>query len=247
MAVGAGCPSPDQAGYRWWSGPHEVPETAALRTALPADVPSGGTAVVPVHVVAPPGPGDYGLELDLLHDDVRWFGVGASRQVGVRARRRLPAIAPPERLPEVAAGLDADVEPVALLRDEVDRSSYGDYTSVVALRPYLLSGTRGRGRLRILAMVLIRTIAIARSGKQWSYPGYGSLLTLRSESEALLVDAPNWELGAAFGREWAWVAATALLWRLDGKSVFVREEGLPRGDGFRDRAVRTVFRILRSR
>ena len=234
-------------GYRWWSGPDEVRETAALRTALPADVPSGGTAVVPVHVVAPPGLGEYGLELDLLHDDVRWFGVGASRQVEVRARRRLPTIAPPERLPEVAAGLDADVEPVALLRDEADRPSYGDYASVVALRPYLLSGTRGRSRPRILAMLLGRTIVIARSGKRWSDPGYGSLLALRSESEAILVDAPNWELGAAFGREWAWVAATALLWRLDGKSVLVRDEGLPRGTGFRDRAVRTIFRILRSR
>ena len=208
-------------------------------------MPSGGTAVVPVHVVAPPGPGEYGLELDLLHDGVRWFGAGASRAVEVRARRRLPAIAPPERLPEIAAGLDADVEPVALLRDEADRPSYGDYASVVALRPYLLSGTRGRSRLRILAMLLGRTIAIAR-GTRWSYPGYGSLLGLRSESEELLVDAPNWELGAAFGREWAWVAATALLWRLDGKSVLVREEGLPGGNGFRERAVRVVFRILRS-
>jgi hypothetical protein len=233
-------------GYRWWSGSEEVRERAALRTALPADVPPGRTAVVPVHVVAPAGAGAYELELDLLHDDVRWFGVGASRPVRVRARRRLPAIAPPERLPEVAAGLAPDVEPVALLRDEADRPAYGDYTTVVALRPYLLAGTRGRSRPRILAMLLGRTIAICRKGNRWSYPGYSSLLVLRSESEALLVDAPNWELGAAFGREWAWVAATALLWRLDGKSVLVREEGLPHGNGFRDRAVRVALRALRS-
>ena len=233
-------------GYRWWSGSDEIRESAALRTALPADVPPGGTAVVPVHVVAPAGAGDYELELDLLHDNVRWFGIGASRPVHVRVRRRLPAIAPPERLDVIAAGLDADVEPVALLRDEADRASYGDYTTVVALRPYLLAGTRGRSRLRILAMLVRRTFAIARKGNRWSYPGYSSLLTLRSESEALLIDAPNWQLGAAFGREWAWVAATALLWRLDGKSVLVREEGLPGGDGFRERIVRTVLRALRK-
>ena len=233
-------------GYRWWSGSDEIREGAALRTALPADVPPGGTAVVPVHVVAPAGAGGYELELDLLHDDVRWFGIGTLRLVEVRARRLLPAIAPPERLATIAAGLDTDVEPVALLRDESDRPSYGDYTTVVALRPYLLAGTRGRNRFRILAMLLSRTFAIARNGNRWSYPGYSSLLAVRSESEALLVDAPNWELGAAFGREWAWVAATALLWRLDGKSVLVREEGLPNGNGFRERIVRTVLRALRK-
>jgi hypothetical protein len=95
-------------------------------------------------------------------------------------------------------------------------------------------------------MLLSRTFAIARNGNRWSYPGYSSLLAVRSESEALLVDAPNWELGAAFGREWAWVAATALLWRLDGKSVLVREEGLPGGNAFRERIVRTVLRALRK-
>ena len=41
------------------------------------------------HVVAPAGAGDYELELDLLHDNVRWFGIGASRPVHVRVRRRL--------------------------------------------------------------------------------------------------------------------------------------------------------------
>lgn len=233
-------------GYRWWSGPEEIRESAALRTALPTDVPPGATEVVPVHVVAPPGAGEYELELDLLHDDVRWFDVGASRRVEVRARRRVPAIASPERLPELAADLDADVELVALLRDEADRASYGDYAAVVALRPFLLAGTRGRSRLRILTMLLARMFAIARKGNRWSDPGYSSLLAIRSQSEALLVDTPNWRPGAAFGREWAWVAATALLWRLDGKSVLVREEGLPGGDGLRERVVRAVLRALRK-
>ena len=114
------------------SGRRRAADGAARRRAL------RGTAVVPVHVVAPAGAGEYGLELDLLHDDVRWFGVGASRQVEVRASRLLPTIAPPERLARSRSRLDADVEPVALLRDEADRPSYGDYPTVVALRPYLL-------------------------------------------------------------------------------------------------------------
>ena len=48
------------------------------RTLLPADLPPGGTAVVPAHVSAGElEPGAYILEIDLVHEGVRWFGRGA--------------------------------------------------------------------------------------------------------------------------------------------------------------------------
>ena len=243
---GAGGRPAVRLGYRWWQGATEIAEEAALLTVLPVDVPPGAAEVVPVHVVAPAEPGEYELEVDLSHEGERWFGVGSRQAVHVRERRRLPVIAPPERLPELTAAVDVDLEPVVLLRDEVDRSSYGDYASVTALRPFLLAGTEGRGRIRVLLTMLSRTIAVARGRHRWAYPGFGALLELRARSDALVVDAPNWQLDAAFGREWAWVAATALLWRLDGKAVLVRDEGLPNGNGLRDRFVRAVFRALRS-
>jgi hypothetical protein len=232
-------------GYRWWSGEDEVAEEAALLTVFPVDVPPGGAEIVPVHVVAPPEAGEYELEVDLVHEGERWFGSGSRRPVCVRERRRLPVIAPPERLPELV-GVDVDLEPVALLRDEADRASYGDYASVLALRPFLLADTEGRGRIRVLLTMLTRTVSVARKRHGWAYPGFAALLELRARSDAILVDAPNWQLDAAFGREWAWVAATALLWRLDGKAVVVRDEGLPHGSGVRDRLVRAVFGALRS-
>ena len=135
---------------------------------------------------------------------------------------------------------------VAVLRDPADCDAYGDFATVPGLRPYLLAGADDRGRLRTLAGVLYRTAAAARAGHGWARPEYQSLLALRSDSDALVIDAPNWELDAAFGREWTSVAATALLWRLGGKPVFLRDEALPGGPGLRERAVRGLLRALRS-
>jgi hypothetical protein len=115
----------------------------------------------------------------------------------------------------------------------------------VGPRTYLLAGTEARGGLRTLATILARTATMARrSPTHWSLPGYRDLFDLRRDSDGLVVDSPNWEEGAAFGREWAWVAASALLWRLGGKQTLVRERALPRGAGLRDRVVRAALRSV---
>jgi hypothetical protein len=43
---------------------------------------------VPVRVVAPAEPGEYVLELDLVHEEVRWFERSARIPVRVGRRRR---------------------------------------------------------------------------------------------------------------------------------------------------------------
>ena len=234
--------------YSWRRGDRVAVDDAALCTALPVDIPPGASEIVPVHVVPPLEPGRYELELDLVHEGVRRFGVTLLLEPEVRPRRRLAVIAPAERIGELALELELppDVEVVAVLRDPADCDAYGDFATVAGLRPYLLAGADDRGRLRTLAGVLYRTAAAARAGHGWARPEYQSLLALRSGSDALVIDAPNWELDAAFGREWTSVAATALLWRLGGKPVFLRDEALPGGPGLRERAVRGVLRALRS-
>ena len=236
--------------YWWRKEGASVPDRAALRTALPLDVPPGASEVVPVHVVPPDRPGRYELEIDLVHDGIRTVGAAVRSEVDVRPRRRLAVIAPADLVGELALELELppDVEPVVLLRDRVDRDAYGDFATVPALRPYLLAGLEGRGRLRTLASILRRTAVAARgSESRWSRPEYAGLLRLRDESDALVIVGSTWEHDAAFGREWAWVTATALLWRVRGKPVFIRAGALPAGPGARERAVRGILGALGRR
>ena len=68
-----GGPPEIRVAYHWLGETGEVVVFDGHRTALPADVPPGGESVVPVHVVPPADPGSYVLELDLVHEGVRWF------------------------------------------------------------------------------------------------------------------------------------------------------------------------------
>ena len=139
--------------YRWrdTAGVLVVPD--GLRTPLPADLPPAATTVVPVHVVAPPEPGRYRLELDLLHEHVRWFGASVELEVDVQAGRRLALAGTPEAVERARARLTEErpeLEPVALAHPD----------GRVALRScdaLLLTGARPPGRralLRLGALVL---------------------------------------------------------------------------------------------
>jgi hypothetical protein len=56
------------------------------RSPLPAPVEPGESALAPMTVIAPGQPGRHALELDLVHEDVRWLGVGARAELEVVAR-----------------------------------------------------------------------------------------------------------------------------------------------------------------
>jgi hypothetical protein len=233
--------------YAWSRDGQEAHDLFALRTSLPVDVPPGATEPVPVHVVPPGEPGEWELQVGLRHGRLGRFGDRAVHRLEVRPRARVAVVSRPERLHELVAelGLPPSVEPFALLRDAADREHYGDYDAVVGPRPYLLASTATSGRLRTLVSLARRTLALTRPQRHaWSRPGYAELLAARSSSDALVVDSPNWADEDAFGREWGWVAAALLLWRLEGKPAVVREEALPGGDGVRERAVRLVLRAL---
>ena len=83
-----GGPPGVRAAYHWLSPDGEMVVFDGHRTPLPSDVEPGGEAIVPVHVVPPSKPGSYQLELDLVHEGVRWF----ERTTRVPAR-----VAPPAR------------------------------------------------------------------------------------------------------------------------------------------------------
>lgn len=83
---------PVRLSYHWLDTAGHPVVFDGERTVLPADLAPGGTAVVPVHVRAGElEPGAYILEIDLVHEGVRWFGRGArlpaTIEGGTRPRR----------------------------------------------------------------------------------------------------------------------------------------------------------------
>jgi hypothetical protein len=64
-----------------------------LRTALPCAIAPGATETVPVAVAVPQEPGEYRLSLDLLDEDVRWFGCELDIELVVRPQRRVAIVA----------------------------------------------------------------------------------------------------------------------------------------------------------
>jgi hypothetical protein len=113
-------------GYRWL---REGAAEEGLHTPLPADLPPGGSAVVPVALRGPAEPGRWTLELDLVHEHVRWFERPVPAEVEV-APRRLVAVLDPGTLDGLLAALETlepEEEPVVVTDrpDELARSFAG--------------------------------------------------------------------------------------------------------------------------
>lgn len=72
--------------YRWHGADGALLEEGA-RTGLPAPLAPGARAVVPLQVVGPSPPGSREIEIDLVHEHVRWFG----RAIRARIEVRVPA------------------------------------------------------------------------------------------------------------------------------------------------------------
>ena len=62
--------------YHWLTQSGDAVVWDGHRTLLSHDLGPGEEAIVPLAVVAPPEPGEYLLEIDLVHEGVRWFGCG---------------------------------------------------------------------------------------------------------------------------------------------------------------------------
>ena len=70
--------------YRWVGADGEALQEGA-RTGLPAPLAPGAQAVVPLEVLGPSPPGAWTIEIDLVHEGVRWFGCGVRAELEVRA------------------------------------------------------------------------------------------------------------------------------------------------------------------
>ena len=74
--------------YRWLD--EEAGAAGEFRTDLPGPVAPGRTIVAPVLIAAPDDAGTYGIELDLVHEHVRWFACPVRAHVQVADRQQSP-------------------------------------------------------------------------------------------------------------------------------------------------------------
>ncbi len=67
--------NPVRLGYRYYRNRRLLPLPLArdLRTDVPEDVGPGQTVTIEAHIALPEEPGNYTLELDLVHEGVGWF------------------------------------------------------------------------------------------------------------------------------------------------------------------------------
>lgn len=73
-----------RVGYRWL-GRDGKPTREQGRSAIPAPLPPGERALVPLEVLGPARRGTREIEIDLIHEGERWFGWPVRAQVDVRA------------------------------------------------------------------------------------------------------------------------------------------------------------------
>ncbi|HEY5342673.1 MAG TPA: glycosyltransferase [Solirubrobacteraceae bacterium] len=78
-------------GYRWLNADGSLHTTEGPRSAFTRRVDPGERLLAPVHVQAPADPGRYSLEVDLVHEQVRWFDCGCRVPTRVEEQRGLPA------------------------------------------------------------------------------------------------------------------------------------------------------------
>ena len=112
-------------GSRWRSGQRVV---EGEHRALPADVPPGASEIVPLPLIPPAG-GPWTLELDLVHEHVRWFEQPLPVEVVVEPARTVAVLDPGTKdgLAEVLAALGPEEEPIVLTEqpEEVARRFAG--------------------------------------------------------------------------------------------------------------------------
>jgi hypothetical protein len=185
-------------GSRWYDESGAEVPGLQLRTAFPAPLSPGESDVVPVHVLAPRRPGRYRLEIDLIHERVRWFGVGVDCDVLVRSRRRIAVLGGDAAAADVGQLLEAlpELELVQLRPHVTGRDGYAE---APCIRRYLF-GDVPASRGAFIATVGARTfrlaggVARARIGRPGSLPrGAGEFLTELRDCELLVLaelDAP---------------------------------------------------------
>jgi len=235
---------------RWRTTGGEPIDGVELRTHFPAEVAAGGTDIVPVHVLAPSAPGRYRLELDLVHEHVRWFGCELAVEVEVGPRRRLAVMGDEgavEGLAELLAVLP-ELEPLVLSGS--DPPARHGYPRLPGLRPYLLGDTPGGAGIGLGTVLAGRTGTLVRAARRLRAGGSSAPLPRGGQAfleelagcEALVVFALDAPPHAPSTRERWRVVATVLAARSLGVPVALGADVFPPSPKRSERALETTAR-----
>jgi hypothetical protein len=162
-AAGKGEPE-IRVSYHWLGVGGDV-VTHGVQTHLPAALAPGESEVVPLHVLAPPTAGGYTLRVDLVHEQVRWFGCDVDSSWEVVPRLRVALVgdeADVGRMLDQLAQEAPSFEPL-VLSSRLDPPRFGP-PRAPDLREYLLAGT-SPGRRRDWLVILMRSLALDRAAK----------------------------------------------------------------------------------
>jgi len=215
-----------QLGTRWLTEDGSLVEDG-LHTPLPADLPPGGSADVPVHLRAPDQPGRYRLAVDLVHEHVRWFDRPLEWAVEVTPASRIALLGHGEALEQALDRIQLEPTVEVILVEwgaAVTPERYG-HTRVPGLGDYLLTGIDGRIGPLELVRLSARTAKLLRSARRLRAGRPSAPLPdaveecIRSLAgcERLLVTGPDWQHDAALTRQ---------LWRLAATAATARRLGL---------------------
>jgi hypothetical protein len=162
-----------------WGGMGE-----GVRSSLPATIAPGETVTIPVHLDPPPGPGVRELEVDLVHEHVRWFGKAQRLSLEIVDRRRIALVGSDEGVGVVLRTLllVPEVEPVILDWGQANPRRY-DHGHVRGIGAYLY-GIAGLDR----ASAVVRSVRVVR--RPSSYLGLEGFERLLVVDEGLRRGAP---------------------------------------------------------
>ena len=100
---------PVRLGYRWLRPGSADELSEGFRTQFPVAMGPGAEAIVPMVVEAPARPGRYLLEIDVVHEFVRWFACAARVEIDVRAPNGAVSLHVPAEAPGWLAAADPDL------------------------------------------------------------------------------------------------------------------------------------------
>jgi hypothetical protein len=207
-----------------------------IRTSLPADLLPGDSAIVPLHVIPPVEAGRHRLDVDLVHEHVRWFDRPLRIELTIRRRRRVLVAG---RAPGLQEALDTialvpEVEPLLLL--EPGEPDFG-HARVDGIGPYLfgpsgLDGPRALGRA-------LRLVQRARRGGD-PPAGTGALVEALRGSECLIIVDDDLRPGAPPTRDRLRALVVVAAARANGVPVWRVGTGERPGTRFDDALQRAI-------
>jgi hypothetical protein len=202
-----------------------------------------------MHVLPPASPGRYRLQVDLVHEHVRWFECGFDVAIDVRRRQRVAVTGADDAVQRLLDTMlwRPELEPVRLPPARVVSERFG-HPQVAGPSAFLLGEPDAPvSRLTTVGRTVRLLAAARRPRKSSSEPAVRRFLADLRQLDALVVSGPDWSSHARSSRELWRLGATIAAARLAGLRVLLVDETAPAAGRFHDRLVLALVGRLATR